>query len=286
MAFPIPESLFFSGCAWGCAFHIGVYRALQEEHGLNLMSNIKYAGNSAGALIACACALGLNWKFIESVYLELLDSGVNCGVFGKMSRYHNVCMDRIFSRFDENLYKLLENKVFIGITHYFDKYKLVSKWNNNDELRECLHASMHVPFYCEYIPKYNGKRVIDGACSQWICLLNDKTLVIDVFSNKGDICAKPTIKYMDCIKPNLNNYYIMRNDGYIKMKNWNGKYNNKIYYMHKYGINFQKFILICCWILRILEEYKLNSTNKRAKFITVIVIYVLFNRYVLKSQNK
>ena len=134
---PIPSYIFFAGAAWGCAFYVGVYRALQERYGLDELQKIKWSGNSAGGLVALCGAAGLDWKKAEQVYLSMAKDGINNGVFQKMSIYHDNCMDVVFND-NPQLYKQLNGQLFIGVTYWWQKYELISEWKSNQELRHCM----------------------------------------------------------------------------------------------------------------------------------------------------
>ena len=146
-------------------------------YGLNALQNVRFAGNSAGALIALCFASGHGWKFADELYLKLAESAIENGVFQKMSGYHDQAINSIFLE-DPEFYKKVENKLFIGVTYYFDQYKLISKWQRNDQLRDCIHASMHIPYYCTHINKINNNhRAIDGGFGKQYHRFKGDTLV-------------------------------------------------------------------------------------------------------------
>eukprot|EP01084_Bolivina_argentea_P058025 105954_1 len=270
-----PTHVFFAGGSWGCAFYIGVYKALQEKYGLNVLSKWKFAGNSAGAFIATFAVLGFDWTNVESLYLDCLNQASEHGVFGKASIYHNLIMDKIFKA---DAVTKLNNKLFIGVTHFIDEYELISQWTNNDEVRDCIHASMHIPYYCTHINKIQTKkgysRCIDGSLGKEFHRFNKTTLVVTATDNSGDISSEPPLMFLkDCYEPNLEKYYKMRDNGYYVMNKWNGKYkcdeyNN--YTKRKYvEINMKKIVAFCLWVARILEEIQI----KRIVFIAVCILF-------------
>eukprot|EP01084_Bolivina_argentea_P121051 214584_1 len=288
---PPPTHIFFAGASWGCGFYIGAYKALQEKYGLETLSKCKYSGNSAGALIALLGAVGLDWKVAEKVYLTCLNQAVEHGVFQKMSIYHDIAMDEVLKKSDE-MYKELNNKLFVGVTHFIDSYELISKWNNNKELRDCLHASMHIPYYCTHINKIGTKKgnkiCIDGSFSTMFHRFDKTTLVMTAMSHKGDISSDPELTFFkDCYSPDLENYYKMRDNGYHAMNKWNGRYKwneYSIYTKSKYrlkkkrliNINMKKIIVFCFWIARMLEEIKI-------KRILCFVICIFLYKKVFKN---
>jgi len=298
---PIPSHIFFAGAVWGCGFHIGVYKALQEMYGLEALKKVKFAGNSSGAMMALGGAAGMNWQEIEKLFIAQILDGVNNGVVQKLSLYHDKCMDQVFDK-DPNLYQKMSGKLVIGVTTWFNDYQLVSKWNSNDEIRNVLHASMHIPYYATKINKIslnnedgvnNGHkekptiRAVDGGISKQFVRFNGTTLVVtaiveDIFNpEKGDICSDPVLTFMDVMLPDLDKYYKMRENGYKMMMKWDGTYKNKnitksignpLIMMRRGSTMFlRKGNILYCWFLRMLEEIKL-------KRIVLFIFFIMIAR--------
>eukprot|EP00484_Ammonia_sp_Unknown_P025730 CAMPEP_0197035330 /NCGR_PEP_ID=MMETSP1384-20130603/13167_1 /TAXON_ID=29189 /ORGANISM="Ammonia sp." /LENGTH=303 /DNA_ID=CAMNT_0042465379 /DNA_START=21 /DNA_END=929 /DNA_ORIENTATION=+ len=290
----IPSHVFMGGASWACGFYIGVYKALQESYGVEGLSTVGFAGNSAGALIATACAKGMHWKEIEDIYLKMTDEAIRNGVFQKMSIYHNKSIDVILS--DSESYKLLNNRLFVGVTQWFDEYKLISSWNSNREVRDCLHASMHVPFYCTHIQPVCIKqadsdtvtrcRAIDGCLSREPHRFNETTLCVAAIGACNDITPRPALHLLDFYRPNFDRYYKMRENGYMATMKWirhNGTYKNDKYensLQQRKGI-WWKCLVFLAWTLRILEEVKM----KRIVYCVLLLFLLkkLGNRYLHKG---
>ena len=284
----VPSHIFFCGGAWGCSFHIGVYRALQEKYGLENLSKIKFAGNSAGALIALGCANGVTWKELEEIYLESMNNAKTNGVFGKMSIYHDNVINKVLTQ--QESYKKLNDKLIVGITTFLTKYTLISRWNNNDELRNCLHASMHVPYYCTFIEKYNNKRAIDGGIIEDFYRFNESTLVISLLDKRGDIYPKPLLGiFKDCYSPDLNNYYRLRDNGTKMMNQWDGKFKSKESELDiknqwkcKLTVTIRTIAAMMMWIARIMEEIPLKRV---VCLVAVIILYKKKNLMMKKMKH-
>ena len=268
-----PSHIFFSGTSWGCDFYIGVYRALQQKYGLDSLSKCKFAGNSAGALIALCAAAGLDWTIMEKVYLKCLHDAVDNGVFQKMSIYHNDALDAVLND-DEEIYKKLNKKLFVGITCFVNEYELISEWRNNHELRACVHASMHIPYYCSHIERVSvhgsWRRAIDGGFGSEVYRFNASSLVVAALSDKGDITPNPKLKrFKDCYSPNLEKYHKMHENGYQRMMEWDGRYKWDEYrecIRNKHRLKAkEKSIFFMLWFLRILQEVQI----KRIMFVVL-----------------
>ena len=267
---------------------MSIYKALQEMYGLELLKNVKFSGNSAGALFAACCAMGVGWKQAEKVYLEMADDGIKQGVFQQMSIYHNHAMDTVINN-DMNAYKQLNNKLFVGLATWFDEYRLISSWDNNQELRDTLHASMHIPYYCTHIAKIRCndgvyRRAIDGGAGKQFHRFGQDTLVITAMSTKGDIISDPSLTFMgDCYQPDLKKYDKMRDNGYKAMMEWDGKYKwieYDNYTKSKYRLrkknrklNVRNMIVFIFWCLRILEDIKIK------RIMLVILVIILYRKY-------
>ena len=284
----IPSYIFFAGAAWGCGFYIGVYKALEEMYGLELLKKVKFAGNSAGGLFAACCAAQVGWQRAEKIYLSLAGNAIKKGVFQKMSIYHEGSMDNIFSD-DKAIYERVNGKLFIGISTWFDDYHIISSWQNNKELRDCLHASMHIPYYCTHTAKVRCvdgrlRRAIDGGCGKSFHRFGRDTLVVTVLNKQGDIISDPTLTMMgDCYEPDVAKYFKMRDNGYKAMKKWDGNYKwveYDKYTQSKYTlrekrrmINIRNIVVFVLWCLRIAEEIKVK------RILMFIVLAILYRKY-------
>ena len=252
-----PSSIFWCGGAWGIAFSFGVYKAMHELWTSNEISNIKYiGGNSAGAMLAVCMRLGIPFNELESEFIKSIKIAEQNGVWGKVSKYHEAMMDNILSK-DSLSYKKLSNNTHIGVTTFPFKFELISKFYSNNDLKNCLHASMHLPLYCSNINLIKNKsiRAIDGSFSSHYYKFDNKCLNISITSNYGEIHPNPKLTVQDRIQPTLNNYYKMRNMGYNMFIKWNKnkKYNKLKVKSPK--MEFQAYIwLTIFWFLRIIEE--------------------------------
>ena len=288
---PIPSHIFLEGGAWGCAFHVGVYKALQEMYGLDALKDVVFGGNSGGASLACCMASGIGWEKAEQLYLSMLKNVLK-DIFPRFSLYQNNSISAVFDN-DPNFYKKVNNKLNIGVTYFVDEYELISKWESNEELRNTLHASMHIPFYCSVTEKIKSndgiyRRAIDGGCGKHFHRFNENTLVIGILSSCSDI--KPNKLKLEIFGnlaiPDLKTFYLLKQHGYDTMINWDGKYKWKQYNQMrkvKYGRKlkgraygkWKKPLIILWWILRLSEEIKIG------KLISIFVIIFQIRRWLI-----
>ena len=129
------------------------------------------------------------------------------GVWGKVTGYHIQMLNKIIKNKDD--YKKVNKRLYIGVTYFIDKYELISEWNNNQELKDTLHASFHIPFYCSYINKINDRIAIDGAFSKTYHRFTEPTLVINPCADIGEITCNPPLSLNDCYNQEMKLHTII-----------------------------------------------------------------------------
>ena len=266
---PVPESLFFQGSSWGCIYYIHCYVAMLEKYGESLY-DAKMGGNSSGALIALAIKLRASPAKLLAVYEQLAKRSRVEGVWGRMSIYHSEALAALMPNGDE--YKQLNGELFIGITRFFKRHELISRWNSQQELIDTMHASFHIPLYCSYIAKVNGQFAIDGVFSSTSSMLCTNTVSIGWACVGKTIHPNEALIDVSFIKPFSDAEVEARKD------KWN---HTNICECIAHKSNRQKAysrsVLVLVWGLRFVES--LNSTRKRlVKYIACI--YSLILRYM------
>lgn len=152
--------IYFSGAGFSCAFYIGIVKALQEKFPNELPI---ISADSAGTLVALGYALGIPWHKIKEIYLIELRKQAKRGNkvwFGKISDDHDSIVSSILKKGD---FKRIQynDKFRVGITKPFIKYKIITNWSNEKELREYIHRSMTLPL----LVKTRFSMDVDGAFS-------------------------------------------------------------------------------------------------------------------------
>lgn len=274
-----PSSVFFAGCSWGCAFFIGVYKGLVERWGIDHVRSMKFGGNSSGAMIAFASALGVQTSQMEKLYTGLASKAVDHGVFGKMSGYHSEAIADLMPNGDE--YLRLNGRLFLGVTMWFKEHAVVSHWNSNQELVDTLHASFHVPFYCTHTTPLSSGIGIDGMIAKSFYRIDSNTLIVDARSQDGDIVCSPSLTFKECVYPLLNTKYIqVRDKGARAIFSWNGEYNQSIE-----PCSCGSTITLLLWALRYMEDLKDNITGLFSwktlrKLAAMFALYIVFRKLV------
>ena len=178
----------FEGSLWSCSFYIGVYKALVEIYGYEQLKDIKIAGTSSGCLAAIGIALGYKWHDLDKIYRLIARYSLEYGNYGITSLYLDIFLDKMLKNEDD--YKKVNGKLFIGVTKFFKQSHVISHWNSNDELKETVRESANIPFY---IWRNMKTLTVDGCLSGGFIKLSDETLFVSALKGSGHI--SPTIKF-------------------------------------------------------------------------------------------
>ncbi len=282
-----PDSFFFGGGCWAGCYHIGVYKALHEKWGDELYTK-KFGGNSAGALTALGIVLRKTSKEIEDMMLIVSTKSRKYGMLTN-SFYIDYILNTWLS--NPNDYLKLINKLQIGITRFFDKFELIDTWNNNQEVINTIHASMHIPFYTTHINNINGCMAIDGSFSKDVYKLDKNTFTISLFNDNACLYPSKKLNFFKCLFPASKQICLkiikMGYDDTMSYDFNNIKYDNhnnhfKSDYMVKTAIMIawiariseiliykNKATLLACWLL--FYHYK----NRNNNYITKLIKYII-----------
>ena len=127
------------------------------------------------------------WQFLEKVYLELAEKAAVKGVIGKMTEYHAAALEQLIG---PDTHIEVAGRLFLGVTYFPLQYEVTSSWATREELLNTMHASMHIPFYCQHIEAVNGRMACDGGLASPYHLIDEPsdtsagTLIIDPFAVK------------------------------------------------------------------------------------------------------
>lgn len=272
-----PDSFFFGGGCWAGCYHIGVYKALYEKWGDELYTK-KFGGNSAGALIALGIVLRKTSKEIEDMMLIISTKSRKYGMLTN-SFYIDYVLNTWLS--DANDYHKLNNKLQIGITIFFDKFELIDKWNNNQEVIDTIHASMHIPFYTTHINNVNGHIAIDGGFSKDVYKLDENTFTISLFNDNACLFPSKKLNFFKCLFPASKEICLkIIKMGYDDTNQYD--FNNIQYHNHTNYLKTDYFVqtaIAIAWVARISEIiiYK----NKAA----LLSCWLLFYHYKNRNNN-
>jgi hypothetical protein len=179
------KGVFFGGGGWSSLYQVGVIDALYASH-----DNIRTAGgSSSGAMYAVAFLLKIPVSELFTAWKDAASQARIGGCFGKGSDYADTLLRRMLPD-DGEEYLMLNGRLFIGITLFPATASLINRWTSNDDIRDCLHASMHIPLYCKYTTRCIG---IDGAWVQSLWDLPGMHMTIHSYpmNQRAHVCPQP-----------------------------------------------------------------------------------------------
>ncbi|XP_045049155.2 omega-hydroxyceramide transacylase isoform X2 [Desmodus rotundus] len=190
-----PHSISFSGSGFLSFYQAGAVDALRDLAPRMLETTHRFAGTSAGAVIAALVICGIEME----EYLRVLNVGVAevkkyfLGPLAPSCKMVQMMRQFLYQALPEDSYKAATGKLHVCLTRLTDgESVVVSEYRSKEELIEALYCSCFVPVYCGLIPPtYRGVRYIDGGftgmqpCSFWT-----DSITISTFSGQQDICPR------------------------------------------------------------------------------------------------
>ncbi|EDL22592.1 mCG56660, partial [Mus musculus] len=204
-----PHSISFSGSGFLSYYQAGAVDALRDLAPRMLDTAHRFAGTSAGAVIAALVVCGIEME----KYLRVLNMGLAevkkffLGPLSPSCKMVQMMRQFLYDVLPEDSYKFATGKLHVSLTRVTDgENVVVSEYRSKEELieaRPCpvspqaLYCSCFVPVYCGFIPPtYRGERYIDGGfTSMQPCSFWTDSITISTFSSQQDICPRdcPTI---------------------------------------------------------------------------------------------
>ncbi|XP_016079178.1 PREDICTED: patatin-like phospholipase domain-containing protein 1 [Miniopterus natalensis] len=190
-----PHSISFSGSGFLSFYQAGAVDALRDLAPRMLDTAHRFAGTSAGAVIAALVICGIEMD----EYLRVLNVGVAevkksfLGPLAPSCKMVQMMRQFLYQALPEDSYKAATGRLHVSLTRFTDgESVVVSEFTSKEELIEALYCSCFVPVYCGLIPPtYRGVRYIDGGftgmqpCSFWT-----DAITISTFSGQQDICPR------------------------------------------------------------------------------------------------
>ncbi|XP_057608023.1 omega-hydroxyceramide transacylase isoform X2 [Chionomys nivalis] len=190
-----PHSISFSGSGFLSYYQAGAVDALRDLAPRMLDTAHRFAGTSAGAVIAALVICGIEME----EYLRVLNKGlaeVKKSFLGPLSpscKMVQMMRQFLYDVLPEDAYKFATGKLHVSLTRVTDgESVVVSEYTSKEELIEALYCSCFVPVYCGFIPPtYRGERYIDGGfTSMQPCAFWTDSITISTFSSQQDICPR------------------------------------------------------------------------------------------------
>nr|XP_010947312.2 omega-hydroxyceramide transacylase isoform X1 [Camelus bactrianus] len=260
-----PHSISFSGSGFLSIYQAGAVDAFRDLAPRMLETSHRFAGTSAGAVIAALVICGIEME----EYLRILRVGVAevrkffLGPFSPSCKMVQMMKQFLYKVLPEDSYKVATGKLHVTLTRLTDgECVVVSEYTSKEELIEALYCSCFVPVYCGLIPPtYRGVRYIDGGftgmqpCSFWT-----DSITISTFSGQQDICPR------DC--PAIFNDFRLFNFSFqLSLENitrmTHALFPPDLVILHSYY--YQGYEDVVLYLRRLNAAY-LNSPSKRVVF--------------------
>lgn len=149
-------SFSFSGCGFLGVYHIGVASCLREHTDVVNRKEIRFAGASAGALVATTLLCDVDFGEMTKMFLEIAKV-----VRDKEPKDLALLLRGVMCHYlPENAHLLLRNRLYVSMTILQGlQCGLVTDFHSKEHLIDCLIASAYVPGFIGWIPPG-----IDGDC--------------------------------------------------------------------------------------------------------------------------
>lgn len=190
-----PHSISFSGSGFLSFYQAGAVDALRDLAPRMLETTHRFAGTSAGAVIAALVICGIEMD----EYLRVLNVGVAevkksfLGPLAPSCRMVQMMRQFLYQALPEDSYKAATGRLHVSLTRLTDgESVVVSEYTSKEELIEALYCGCFVPVYCGLIPPtYRGVRYIDGGFTgMQPCAFWTDAITISTFSGQQDICPR------------------------------------------------------------------------------------------------
>ncbi|KAI6179658.1 Patatin-like phospholipase domain-containing protein 4 [Aphelenchoides besseyi] len=197
-ALPKEVAISCSGCGFLGTYHFGVMIAFQRNAKALLSRVTRFAGASAGSLVATLMVLapdsledGLHQMYEMADELHRLPLGALSPGF-----YLSERLGTIVNRYLPEDVRAANNRLFISLTRQKNKTnRMVSEYANREYLARCLSASCFIPIYSSGYyavpPVIDNEPYIDGGYSMNLPVFEDiPTITISPFSGSALIAPQ------------------------------------------------------------------------------------------------
>jgi len=184
--------LSFAGSGFLGMFHIGSLAAFRKHKSKVAINNC--LGASSGALVACAAVADIDTAWVKENFRSTVkkSEGFKLGAFSLEFDVGCILRDALMEDLPEDICDVVNNKLYISLTTTGFKNVLVSRFSSKEDLVDALICSCFIPFFSgRQVPKYCGKKYLDGGFTNQLPVLGGETIKISPFSGKmKDICPR------------------------------------------------------------------------------------------------
>jgi len=184
--------LSFAGSGFLGMFHVGSLAAFRKYKSEVAINNC--LGASSGALVACAAVGGIETGWVEDKFKVTVNK-VKDLQFGALSSEFDIgsiLKDALIKELPEDICDVVNNRLHVSLTTTSLQNVVVSRFNSREDLVDALICSCFIPLFSgQQVPKYCGKKFLDGGFTNQLPVLDKETIKISPFSGKmKNICPR------------------------------------------------------------------------------------------------
>lgn len=189
-------NLSLAGCGGMGVYHIGVVSCFRT-YAPHVLFN-KISGCSSGSMVAVMMAAGCPLEEMASFIIDgIYDSRkAAVGALSPGFRPNSLIRQGLEKYLPEDAHLQVNGKLHVSLTRVKDGQSLVvSQFDTREEVIEAITASCWHPGMSGVIPPtFKGIRVIDGAYSNNMPILDEDTITVSPFPGMTDICPQTNRK--------------------------------------------------------------------------------------------
>ncbi|KAK2177244.1 hypothetical protein NP493_611g01096 [Ridgeia piscesae] len=197
LSFESNLNLSFCGCGFLGLYHLGVATKF-AQCGRRFLSQVdRYAGASAGSLVACLLGIiGPDVRIIDKccVFSYDLAQKTEETWFGVLSPRSNLLRPLevfLYDLLPNDAHQVATGRLFLSLTNkQSSRNVIVSDFDSNDHLVQCLLASCCLPYLTTgpNAVKINGERHLDGGLTNNLPILTKgRTVTVSPFCGRHDV---------------------------------------------------------------------------------------------------
>ncbi|CAL1541752.1 unnamed protein product [Lymnaea stagnalis] len=142
-------SFSFSGCGFLGVYHVGVAACLRDHTDVIKRNEIKFAGASAGALVATTLLLDINFGEMTRLLLKVANSVRNKEHLDLAQMLKELMNEYL----PDDAHERLTGRLYVSVTILRGlECALITDFHSKDHLIQCLIASSFVPGFIGWIP--------------------------------------------------------------------------------------------------------------------------------------
>ncbi|XP_013089329.1 uncharacterized protein LOC106073345 isoform X1 [Biomphalaria glabrata] len=160
-SYNVVPSFSFSGCGFLGVYHVGVAACLRDHTDVVNRKEIKFAGASAGAIVATTLLCDIDFGEVTRLLLKV--------AWAVRNKEHidlaQVLRDLMNKYLPDNAHELLSGRLYISVTMLRGlQGALVTDFHSKEHLIECLIATSFIPGFLGWIPPgLEGEDFVDIA---------------------------------------------------------------------------------------------------------------------------